>query len=121
MTKNHLHANETTSTVAACGRYLGTKGRGVQAAAWRRVTCLNCRQSDTFLAAKAVWEAAEQAAFEAQTPREFEEPWGHGPIVCRSCETTYFRDGGRSLDHYRFVCAECGQTTLRLTETGMSA
>jgi ferredoxin-like protein FixX len=117
MTKVHLHANETTSTVAACGRYLGTKGRSAQAAAYRRVTCLNCRQSETYLAAKAVWEAAEKAAFAAQTPREVQTLFGND-LVC-ACGNRTFREKPRNLTSFHYVCSECGMNLHPLTETGM--
>jgi predicted nucleic acid-binding Zn ribbon protein len=116
VTKTHL---ATDSKSVACYRYRNGSMR------WsldpRRVTCLDCKKSEEFVEAYAEQAVKQAEAFAAQTPRQFEEPWGQGRIVCRKCQGDLFRDNGRSLDHYRYVCAECGETTLRLTETGMSA
>lgn len=115
MTKTHL----TTGSDIACHRFAGTRTR--KTADWRRVSCLDCQKATVYT--DAVVEATVKAAeaFANQTPRQFEEPWGKGRIVCRKCQGDLFRSNGRTLDHYLFVCAECGETTQRLTETGMSA
>lgn len=88
------------------------------------VTCLNCRRTPEFVAAMIELKAQKEAAFEAQTPRKFSEPWHQGnvPMVCKSCGNDTFREADRTCyGHYaNYVCAACGGTESRLTETGMS-
>lgn len=127
MRKTHLYANSTTVTVAACGRYLGTKYRGTQVTS--KVTCLNCKESEAFALHDARQRLAAEQAFEAQEPREYREPWREGVITCdrlvfgEPCKSTQFRYKGRSCyGHYDdYQCAKCRGETSRLTETGMSA
>jgi hypothetical protein len=117
VTKTHFSPN--SQNLIACHRFVNARTR--KTAEPSRVTCLDCKSTDRYAKAAAADQDRREAAFKAQTPRQFEEPWGKGRIVCRKCQGDLFRDNGRSLDHYRYVCAECGETTLRLTETGMSA
>lgn len=112
--KYHFEVNGKS----ACGR-----GKNATAIA-RAVTCLVCKSRPDFIAAKAESDAARQAAFEAQVPREFAEPWHPRPvtIVCRECDGRLFRQGDRTCHgHYaNYHCAACGHVESRLTETGMS-
>lgn len=88
----------------------------------RRVTCLVCQSREAFVLAKAADDADRLQAFYDQTPRTFAEPWnGKGNIVC-NCGSDLFRQADRTCyGHYdNYVCASCGETTQRLTETGMS-
>lgn len=104
---------------AACGR-----GRGQRVSLHvGNVTCLNCKKTPEWIAAKEVMDAARKAAFEAQVPSKMGEPWREGNIVCRECDGDLFRIGDRTCyGHYaNFHCATCGHVESRLTETGMSA
>lgn len=86
------------------------------------VTCELCKRSVPYQVAKEVADASRQAAFEAQTPRQVREPWREGVIICSECGGDLFRMGGRTCyGHYQeHVCAACGHSESRLTETGMS-
>ena len=92
----------------------------------RYVDCRLCQGNSEFIEAKANDALARKEAFDAQTPRQFREPWvdnsSQAVITCSTCGGTTFRQGERScMGHYdNFVCASCGDTTSRLTETGMS-
>jgi hypothetical protein len=87
-----------------------------------KVTCLNCQKSPEFIEAKAEVDAQLHAAFLAQTPREYREPWGEGVIRCSECGGQEFRMGNRTCyGHYQnYHCGACGHVESRLTETGMS-
>lgn len=120
--KTH-HAVEARNAIgyeSACGR-----GRRL-AETPSRVTCDLCKAKPAFIEAKARVDAARQAAFEAQVPRTFSEPWhqpyGSVPMVCKGCGGDQFRHGDRTcMGHYdNFHCAACGHIESRLTETGMS-
>lgn len=90
----------------------------------RRVDCLLCRNTVEFKAAEYDDEVARAAAFQAQVPQTFREPWYTEPtlIVCDGCGADKFRMADRTCyGHYEnYVCASCGHTESRLTETGMS-
>lgn len=87
-----------------------------------RVTCLNCKKQQEFIDAQTEALATEAEAFLAQEPRVVKEPWKDGNITCRNCLGDLFREANRTCHgHYlNFVCANCGETTERLSETGMS-
>lgn len=87
-----------------------------------RVTCLVCNTSEPYLTAKAAADAAKRERFYATPPRQFAEPWRDGTITCSECGGDLFRMGDRSCyGHYEnYVCAACGHSESRLTETGMS-
>lgn len=101
-------------------------GRERKVAAVSQVTCLVCQATPQFIETKANTDAARQAAFEAQVPRTFSEPWhqpyGKVPLTCKNCAGRLFRQGDRTCyGHYdNFHCASCGHVESRLTETGMS-
>jgi hypothetical protein len=114
MIKTHFAASDTSGS--DCGRGTVTNTDPY------RVTCGHCKNRpahDTALHAAAV---ARKAAFEAQVPRTYREPWRDGNITCRECEGDLFRSGDRTCyGHYdNFHCANCGHVESRLTETGMS-
>jgi hypothetical protein len=117
MKKRHF----VNGVITACNRDVvaGTwTARGVS-----DTTCLNCKGSRLWLEASAKDAAERAAAFEAQVPRSFNEPWKSGvPMVCKGCGGFLFRDAGRSCHgHYQdFTCSDCGHIESRLTETGMS-
>lgn len=88
-----------------------------------RVTCLSCKSRDQFLVSLKIADDARKAAFEAQVPRQFDEPWHRDQkIICKSCGGDTFRHGGRTCyGHYdNWHCANCDNVESRLTETGMS-
>lgn len=113
MAKTHLKINNRT----ACGRAAKFTTEHVN-----RVTCLNCKSQPEYIKVAVVAFAKETEAFLAQEPRRFAEPWKDGTITCVECLGDLFRQGNRTCcGHYdNFVCAACGETTQRLTETGMS-
>lgn len=98
----------------ACGR-----GQRIDTNVYR-VDCGLCVKQDAYILAKDEADSAKHAAFMAQTPRQYGEPWKDGIIVCQNGHDT-FRYGDRSCyGHYdNFVCATCGDVQSRLTETGM--
>lgn len=100
----------------ACGRASALNTTNVY-----NVTCLLCQANDQFLAGKRIADDAKDEAFKAQAPRTYAEPWTKGNITCRECGSDQFRYQGRSCyGHYDdHVCANCGHTESRLTETGM--
>jgi hypothetical protein len=106
----------------ACGRAVVT-GTWVTPKVYR-VTCLNCKTTPEFFDAKAEQDAARKAAFEAQEPRQYIEPWRSNTVamVCSECSGQLFREGDRTCyGHYaNYHCAACGHVESRLTETGMS-
>lgn len=104
------------SSRVACGR----EGRTTDQV--NRVTCLNCKKQPEFIDEQTLALAKEAEAFLAQEPRRFAEPWKPGHIICDQCLGDQFRRGNRTCyGHYdNFVCAACGSTQSRLTETGMS-
>jgi DNA-directed RNA polymerase subunit RPC12/RpoP len=111
-TRIHFKSND----LAACGR--GTRlTENVH-----QVDCRACGKRPEYIDAMATAQAAKLEAFLAQEPREFAEPWREGKIVCGGCMGTLFREADRTCyGHYaNYVCAQCGETTQRLTETGMS-
>lgn len=87
-----------------------------------RVTCRTCGSREAFIDAKAKAEAEKMEAFLAQEPRAVKEPWRDGNIECTQCGWDLFRMTDRTCyGHYdNWVCAACGYTESRLTETGMS-
>jgi hypothetical protein len=89
-----------------------------------QVDCEACKRTVPFQVAKEAADAAKQAAFLEQTPRHFREPWYQEDklIACRFCGGILFRQADRTCyGHYaNYVCANCGNTESRLTETGMS-
>jgi hypothetical protein len=111
----------STPTGAACGRVV----RRISAKV-RDVDCKVCMLSDAYAEAKQLDDADREAAFWAQEPRKVSEPWhqpyGSVPMVCKGCGNDTFREADRSCyGHYaNWVCAACGDTESRLTETGMS-
>lgn len=125
MTKTHFTQTATPANVFS--RFMAPTVCGREAFSTQdlsRVTCLNCKRQPEFEAA--VTEAGLRAAeaFANQTPTQVRDPWGSSNVTCKhgnGCGNDTFRSNGRSLDHFRYVCAECGETTLVLTETGMSA
>lgn len=86
------------------------------------VTCLSCQNNHQFIEAKRIADEAKQQRFNEQIPRVVSEPWRDGNIECRECGHEYFRMADRTCyGHYdNYVCANCGHTESRLTETGMS-
>lgn len=114
MNKTHFG----TATMSVCGR----GKRGVENV--YRVTCSLCLNHPLYERAKSTADIAKREAFEAQTPREFREPWHteDKPMVCKVCDGKLFREGDRTCyGHYaNFHCANCGHIESRLTETGMS-
>lgn len=121
MTKTHYTQSEKPATAysrwmapTVCGR------DAISTSDLRAVSCANCKRKPEYTEAVTAAGVAAAEAFANQTPRPVRNPWGNGYITCK-CGGHEFRDNGRSLDHNRHVCAECGETTLTLTETGMSA
>lgn len=114
MAKFHL---KDTNVGAVCGRV-----KGLMTDQINRVTCLNCKNQPEYIEAAAAATARETESFLAQEPRQFSEPWKDGTITCDVCLGTLFREGNRTCyGHYaNYVCAGCGATQSRLTETGMS-
>jgi len=120
MSLSTLKTHFATETGAACGRE--ARSRCITANVWV-VSCLKCQQTPEFTQAQDAALAASKAAFDAQEPRSYSEPWmSTGNIACPDCGGEQFRYKGRSCHgHYDdYVCAHCGTTTSRLTETGMS-
>lgn len=113
MPKTHFSRNG----YVACGR-TSKRTTGVTS----QVTCGHCVQSERFVQADARQRLAAKAAFDAQEPRTVPEPWVSGAFIICTCGGTLFRDSGRTCyGHYdNWVCAACGKTASRLTETGMS-
>lgn len=114
MTKIHLQV----ATGLACHRYQNSRTR---VGAAKRVTCLDCRKAPVFDGILAAEKAAHDASVAAQEPTPVMNPWSHTPITCRFCGNGTFRYAGRSLDTHNHLCANCGETSHTLTETGMSA
>lgn len=116
MSKTHL--NVTGPLAIACHRYPNARTRRTDD--YRRVTCLDCRNTEAFVdnAADAAVKAAE--AFANQEPHRIKPQFGPDLLVC-SCGSDLFRENGRTLDYYHYVCAACGKTATTLTETGMCA
>jgi hypothetical protein len=91
-----------------------------------RVDCGACAKRSEVIEAKATAAILKAEAFNAQEPRKVSEPWrqpyGSVPMVCKSCGNDTFREADRTCyGHYaNWVCAACGNTESRLTETGMS-
>ena len=114
MVKTH-YATGADSDVSVCGR-----GKRLSSNT-RYVDCGLCQNKSEFIKARDEAAAQREAEFQAQTPRAFGEPWRDGNITCK-CGSQLFRYRGRSCHgHYDdFVCSMCGETTSRLTETGMS-
>lgn len=85
------------------------------------VTCGSCILRNSFQDAHEKAKREKKAAFEAQVPRKFAEPWKDGNITC-PCGSDLFRHADRTCyGHYdNWVCASCGSNQSRLTETGMS-
>lgn len=112
MTKTHF--TRTGYSPIACGRPKGRSTGSVE-----RVTCLDCKKHPAFLKAADEQIAAREAAYLAQTPRQYAEPWRGGNIECSRCGGGLFRYKGRTLFNETYVCSACGQPTQRPTETGM--
>lgn len=108
----------STEVVASCGR-----GSRVDSNVYN-VDCLACQKRDAYILAKDEADSKRHAAFMAQEPRQFMEPWHteKKAMRCRNCGNGTFRMGDRTCyGHYQdYVCAECGHKESRLTETGMS-
>jgi hypothetical protein len=87
-----------------------------------RVDCRLCLARPETVEFMAKAAAEKTAAFLAQEPRRYAEPWKPGDIICSECGHNLFRYAGRScMGHYsEHVCAKCGHSESRLTETGMS-
>lgn len=102
---------------AACGRNTVYVTEHVN-----QVTCLVCKKQPEFVEAQTAALALEAEAFLAQEPRVTKEPWKDGNIECSVCKGDLFREANRTCyGHYsNHVCANCGHTESRLTETGMS-
>lgn len=102
----------------ACGR--GTRTH----ASVTQVTCGLCAQKDAYIEAMAKAQADKMERFLAQEPRAMIEPWHEGRVTmsCGECGHMKFREADRTCyGHYaNYVCANCGHTESRLTETGMS-
>lgn len=115
MVKYHL----VTESGPACGRAAKVITDRVF-----QVTCLNCQKTPVFIEAKADLDAQRKAAFMAQEPRQYIEPWHTKTVamVCKNCSGELFREGDRTCyGHYaNYHCAACGHVESRLTETGMS-
>ena len=119
MTKTHFAVPATGGgTDPSCGRGFNSR----RSDSVSRVDCIACRRTPEFQSAEAEDSRAREAAFMAQEPRTFGEPWREGIIVCRECQGDTFRRGDRTCyGHYEnFHCASCGHVESRLTETGMS-
>lgn len=90
---------------------------------WTRVTCQNCKDTDAYAEAKFNAEQAQEAAFQAQTPRTVVPQFGRvnsdGVMECFVCQGILWREKPRSLHSYHYVCEGCGQSVFPLTETGM--
>lgn len=118
--RTHLavaQAHNNMNMISACG-----VGRRIDTNVYR-VDCLKCQGLSEYRLVKEKADAAKQAEFMAQTPRQMGEPWRDGLIVCRNCQGDLFRIGDRTCyGHYaNFHCSSCGHVESRLTETGMSA
>lgn len=121
MSNLKVHFNTGTDS-AACGR--SVKGPRYLAANPRQVTCNSCKYgSDAWSEAMVAWQTAEDEAFEAQEPRTVVPQFGRvnadGVMDCYNCGGTLFRERPRSLFNYHYVCANCGTSTMPMTETGM--
>jgi hypothetical protein len=102
---------------AACGNKRARRGSSVL----RYVDCIPCQESDAYANAYAARQAALEAEFQAQTPRQVRKMWGGtGNYECYACGGDLFRERPRSLFSYNFVCEGCGTTISPPTETGMS-
>lgn len=122
MSKTHFTV-VTPKPATAYGRWMASTVCGREAYSTNSVasvTCLNCKRQPEFMEAQVAATVAAAEAFANQTPARVRNPWGGEDIVCK-CGNDTFRENGRSLDHFRHVCASCGETTLTMTETGMSA
>lgn len=89
----------------------------------RQVDCRLCQDTLVFKNLKEADDAARKAAFDAQEPRIVAEPWQRDTtMICKACGHDRFRHADRTCyGHYdNWVCANCGHTESRLTETGMS-
>ena len=114
MAKTHFTINDRT----VCGTINPLRRTTIP----QRTTCLKCTRQPEYLEAKGKEDEERKAAFMAQEPRTYKEPWKSGTIECSECGNTEFRIGDRTCyGHYEnFHCANCGHVESRLTETGMS-
>ena len=114
MNKVHFAVNGGT----ACGRTSRYVNDNVT-----RVTCLNCQNKDEFLNAHIKMKQAQEAEFQAQTPRTIVPQFGRvnsdGVMECFNCHGVLFRERPRSLFSYHYVCESCGKSMHPMTETGM--
>jgi hypothetical protein len=116
MASKKIHFNVNGRSACGRGEWLS------QPLAPSTVTCLVCANQPEFIEAVAAEKVRRMEAFNAQEPRPVKEPWTAGHMICRECLGTLFREADRSCyGHYsNHVCANCGHTESRLTETGMS-
>lgn len=84
-----------------------------------RVDCLKCQDKPAYITARTQADEAREAAFWAQEPHAVHNPWTQENLVCRDCGGDKFRDKGRDLWTFWFVCSECGKQQGYPTETGM--
>lgn len=84
-----------------------------------QVTCGLCKNTPEFVEHFEAAVIAKEKAFWAQTPVEIGNPWTHENLVCRECGNTTFRDRGRDLFTFWYMCANCGKLQGYPTETGM--
>ncbi len=118
MPRNKIHFNINNRSACGRGTWLS------QPDLVSMVDCLACMKQPEYIKAKEAHDAARKAAFDAQEPRTVIEPWKRSEVMsCKSCGGDKFRQGDRTCyGHYdNWVCANCGNTESRLTETGMSS
>lgn len=86
-----------------------------------RTDCGSCILRNEFQEAHQKAVLAKEAAFQAQEPREYGEPWKDGVITCKNGHTLLRYRGRSCYGHYDdWECSQCEDKPSRLTETGMS-
>lgn len=117
MSNLRTHYEIALGTGSVCGR-----GKRVTDRVYG-VDCMNCRAQSVWEDARTAYIEAQEAAFQAQTPRTIVPQFGRvnedGVMECFKCQGVLFRERPRSLFSYHYVCEGCGQSLHPMTETGM--